>query len=176
MLASMFPPVPGLDSLHPLVIHFPIALLLVSPLFLILAMAMPRRGPAFGVAALILMALGTLGVFVAVWTGERAGELADRTPQVNVMLEEHEELAETVRTTFVVLTLVYAALLVAAVYLPALRRPPVRLPVQAVFLLLFVAGGVLLANTAHRGGRLVHQFGVHALMSDPPPAIPAGDD
>ncbi|HEX2973979.1 MAG TPA: DUF2231 domain-containing protein [Tepidisphaeraceae bacterium] len=169
MLGSIFPPIPGLDSLHPLVIHFPIALLLVSPLFLLLALALPKRGQAFGIAALILMALGTLGIVVAIWTGERAGELAERTPQVNAMLEEHEELADATRTTFLVLTLLYAAILVAATYLPPLQRPRVRLPIHATFLLLFLAGGVLLANTAHRGGRLVHQFGIHALMAEPLP-------
>ena len=31
----MLPPWPGWDGLHPLVIHFPVALLLVAPLFLI---------------------------------------------------------------------------------------------------------------------------------------------
>jgi len=39
-----------------------------------------------------------------------------------------------------------------------------------VFLLLYGAGAVLLVDTAHRGGRLVHEFGVRAFM--PPPGSP----
>ena len=31
-----FPPFPTWDSLHPLIIHFPIALLLVCPLFILI--------------------------------------------------------------------------------------------------------------------------------------------
>ena len=171
MLSSIFPPIPGLDSLHPLIIHFPIALLLVTPLFLILAMVFPRRAPGFAWAALILMGLGTIGIFVAIETGERAGELAERTPQVNAILEQHEELADTTRNVFIALTLVYAGLLVAAIYLPVLCRRWVSLTAHGVFLVLFLAAGLLLANTAHRGGRLVHQFGIHALMSEPPPSL-----
>jgi uncharacterized membrane protein len=151
------------------VIHFPIALLLVSPLFLILALAMPRRGTMFGIAALILMTLGTAGAFVAVSTGEQAAQLADRTPQINAMLEQHEELADTTRLTFGILTLVYAAILVTPLFLPTLTLPKIRLPLHTAFLLFFLAGTVLLANTAHQGGLLVHQFGVHALMPSPPP-------
>ncbi len=176
MLGSIFPPVPGWDSLHPLVIHFPIALLLVSPVFLVLALAMPRRGAMFGVAALVLMALGTLGVFVAVSTGEQAGQLAERSPQINAILEDHERLAEATRITFGILTLLDAGLLAAASYRPRLARPRIRVPAQMAFLLLFLAGTVLLANTAHRGGLLVHQFGVHALMPGSPPAPLVDDD
>jgi uncharacterized membrane protein len=158
------------------VIHFPIALLLVSPVFLILALAMPRRGAQFGVAALVLMALGTLGAFVAVSTGEQAGQLAERTPQINALLEEHEQLADTTRLTFGILTLIYAALLVVPLFLPKLTRPRIRLPLHTAFLLVFLAGTLLLANTAHRGGLLVHQFGVHALMPGSPPTPLVNDD
>ena len=33
----MFPPVPSWDAMHPMVVHFPIALLLVAPLFVVMA-------------------------------------------------------------------------------------------------------------------------------------------
>ena len=40
-----------------------------------------------------------------------------------------------------------------------------------VFLLFYAAGTVVLVNTAHNGGRLVHEFGVHAgLMQATAPA------
>ena len=93
--------------------------------------------------------------------------LPSARPQVNAILEQHEKLAETSRITFLVLTVSYAALLGLAVYLPLLHRPRFRLPLHGVFLLVFLSSCVLLANTAHQGGRLVHQFGVHALVSDP---------
>lgn len=164
-----FPPLPSWDGLHPLIVHFPIALLLVAPLFVVLGMSL-RRGRPFFWAALLLMAIGTAGTFLAVSTGEAAGKLAERTPQINAVLEHHEELAERTRVGFAVLTAIFAAILV----LPrVLRRQPgrgVTVILPLVFLIGYGAGVVLLANTAHNGGRLVHELGVQALVSPSPAA------
>lgn len=39
------------------------------------------------------------------------------------------------------------------------------IPLNLAFLLFYSSGAVLLMNTAHQGGRLVHEFGVRAVMS-----------
>ena len=65
----MFPPIPSWDGLHPLIIHFPIALLLVAPILVLLGLISPNRGRAFLGAALILMVLGTIASWIAVSTG-----------------------------------------------------------------------------------------------------------
>jgi uncharacterized membrane protein len=90
----MLPTWPGWDGLHPLVVHFPIALFLVAPVFVLLAMLRPARTATFAVPALILLALGTIAAFVAVETGEAAAELATRTDAVNRILERHSGLAD----------------------------------------------------------------------------------
>lgn len=164
------PPIPAWDALHPLVVHFPIALLLVAPILVLLGLILePKRGRGLLVAALILMTLGTIAAWVAVGTGEAAGRMAERSPAINTILEQHEELAETVRLVFTALTAIFAAVL----FLPAtLRRPLGRAATTSllvVFLGFYTIGALLLANTAHNGGRLVHEQGVHALM----PATPA---
>jgi uncharacterized membrane protein len=157
------PPIPSWTELHPLVIHFPIALLLVAPLFIIAGIvANPQKGRPFLVAALVLMLLGTAGAFLAIATGEAAGQVAERTPAVSAVLERHEDLAEMTRIVFSVLTLLFAAILL----LPRLlKREPSVATVRILplaFLLFYSAGAVILVNTAHNGGRLVHELGVHA--------------
>ena len=165
------PPIPAWDALHPLVVHFPVALLLVAPILVLLGLVLePKRGRGLLVAALVLMVLGTIAAWVAVGTGEAAGRLADRTPAVNAILEQHEELAETVRLVFTALTAVFAAVLFVPV---ALRRQLGRAAstsLLVVFLGFYAVGALLLANTAHNGGRLVHEQGVHALMAPTPAA------
>src|SRR5579863_9102804 len=90
------PPIPNWSEIHPLIIHFPIVLLLVAPLFVLAAMVMnPQKARPFLIAALTLMVLGTVSAFVAVGSGEAAAAVADRTAAVSAVLESHEELAHT---------------------------------------------------------------------------------
>ena len=113
-----FPPIPSWDALHPLVIHFPIALLLVVPFLIVVgALRPPERGRTILYVALGLMIAGTLGTFVAVASGEAAAQLAERSPEVDAVLERHEQLAEATRIAFSVLTVVFAAILLIPVIL-----------------------------------------------------------
>jgi uncharacterized membrane protein len=167
---SGLPPLPSWDGLHPLIVHFPIALLLVAPLFVVVGILL-RGSRSFLWAALLLMAIGTTATFLAVSTGEAAGKLAERTPQINAVLERHEELAEATRAVFLVLTLVFAAIVVAPAAFRRLRGPAFQVVLSLVFLLCYGAGVVFLANTAHNGGRLVHELGVQALMPPGPEPV-----
>ncbi len=173
------PPLPGsLDALHPLVVHFPVALLLVAPLLVLLGLFLRERSRGVMLAALVLMVFGTAATFVAVASGEAAGKLADRSGGVAVALEHHEELAERTRLIFTLLTIVFAGLLA----LPTvMRREAGRVPTTAfilLFLLMYAAGTLSLVNTAHQGGRLVHEMGVRSLMpaSAQLPTAPAEHD
>ena len=159
------PPIPSWQAIHPLVVHFPIALLLIAPLFIVIGvMLKPARSFPFLLAALILMALGTASTFVAASSGEAAGELVGNSAQAKAVLEQHEELAEITEIAFSALTLIFASIL----FVPKLlKREPTRaiatiLPL--VFLVFYATGALTLANTAHQGGRLVHELGVRAQM------------
>jgi uncharacterized membrane protein len=157
-------PIPAWNGLHPLVVHFPIALLMVAPILIVVALLAKQRR-AFLTSALIVMALGAAGAWLAVATGGAAGQLAERVPGVESLLERHEEMAEGARTVFTVLTLVFGALLVVPW---ALKREPgraVRLASHGAFLAVYAGALVYLASTAHQGARLVHEMGVHALIA-----------
>jgi len=160
-----FPPIPSWQSLHPLVIHFPIVLLLLSPLFvLISAVLRPPKGRPYMVTALILLLLGTLSLFVAAGSGEAAAALANRSGAVSSVLESHENLAEEAEVVFLGL----CAVLVGIVALPRIlgcqetRLTSTLLPFA--YLVFYSAGILVVVNTAHVGGRLVHEFGVHAMV------------
>jgi uncharacterized membrane protein len=159
----MFPPIPSWDGLHPLVVHFPIALLIVAPSLVVAGLILHRQYLWFSVSALLLMVLGTISAFVAVSTGKAAGELVLRDPQINEVIMRHLDLAQTTAWVFLGLTLLFAALTFVP---PAVKRPFRRLTgtiVALIFLLIYGAGTLLLANAAHQGGRLVHELGVRGL-------------
>jgi uncharacterized membrane protein len=164
-----FPPIPSWDALHPLIIHFPIALLLIAPIFIVIGAALtPAKGRSYLVAALVLLLVGTAAIFVAVETGEAAGKLAERAPGMEQVLHTHEGLAERTQAVFSVLSVIFLALL-SVPWL--LKRADTRLTTTILplaFLVLYSAGALLLVNTAHNGGRLVHEFGVRAMVTSTP--------
>lgn len=162
----MLPPIPSWDGLHPIIVHFPIALLLIAPVLIVLGLIFKKSGKAFMVSAFVLMLVGTIAAFVAVATGEAAGELAERMPNVEAVLENHEELAEMTRNIFTALTAVFGAILFVPMFFKKELDRKIMIPVGLAFLLFYGAGTVVLMNAAHEGGRLVHEFGVRAMMTN----------
>ncbi|HET9101605.1 MAG TPA: DUF2231 domain-containing protein [Acidobacteriaceae bacterium] len=166
-----FPPIPSWDAMHPLLIHFPIVLLLLVPLFILIAAAMrPRRNSPYMLMAALLLVLGTASLFAAASSGEEAAELADRSAAVNAVLMAHQHLASRTEIVFSILSVLFVAIVIL---LRFRNLPQTRLMTSVVplaYLCLYAAGVLYLVNTAHAGGRLVHEFGVHAELppSDEP--------
>ena len=156
-------PIPGWQGLHPLVVHFPIALLTVAPILIVVGLFL-KRAPAFLGAALLVMALGTAGAWVAVASGAAAAHVVEGTPGVEPLLERHEEMAETARTMFTVLTLVFGALVAVPLAIKTELGRSLRVASYGGLLAVYAAALVYLANTAHQGARLGHEKGVYALV------------
>lgn len=161
----MFPPIPTWDGLHPVVVHFPIALLLIAPLFVLASLYKSKLSFGFAISALALMVLGTFFAWLSVSTGEAAEAFAPRSPGVEELLHRHHDLAEITLKLFFILTLLYAALLFVPLKLKKELSPKMTLAISIVFLLLYASSSLILINTAHLGGSLVHEYGVHARMS-----------
>ena len=156
----MFTAIPSWDALHPMIVHFPIALLLVAPLLVILGLLLPKQSRGLFFSAVVLMALGTISTYFAVSTGEAAGELAEKNPSIEMVLEAHEGLAETTQLIFTALTVIFAAIVFApSLFKRGLARKS-SIALNVAFLLFYSAGALVLVNVAHQGGRLVHEFGV----------------
>jgi len=162
----MFHLFPAWNELHPVVVHFPVILLLVAPLLVILGAVLheAQRGP-FLASALILMVLGTSMTYLAAATGESVTKVITSTPAVAVLLEEHRSLAETTRELFSVLTLVFALLLLAHRLLKHGLDSWVRTSLIAAFLLFYGTGAVLLVDTALKGSHLVHVLGARRVVT-----------
>jgi uncharacterized membrane protein len=160
-----FPPIPTWDAMHPLIVHFPIVLLLLSPIFIAISAALPPpRNRPYMLVALLILLLGTGSLFVAASTGEDAAELAERGGGVSGVLAAHERFASDTQILFSALLFILLSLFA---WPRLLRRPETRVTstvLPLAFLAVYSVGVIFLVNTAHAGGRLVHEFGVHAMI------------
>jgi uncharacterized membrane protein len=159
-----FPPIPEWDSFHPLVVHFPIGLLLLAPVLVVLGLVWKSKSKGFLLSAFVVMLLGTVAAFVAVSTGEAASELVERSDAISRALERHEELAETTRLIFTILTVLFGVLLLLPVITGKQATHRTTVVLGVLFLVVYSVGALSLANTAHNGGRLVHGYGVQAMI------------
>ena len=147
-------------NVHPLVIHFPIALLFVAALVDAIALVVREKHPWVLTSAVGLYALGALGTAVAFLTGRDASDEVDLPAAAITTLNAHADWA----LYLVWFAGLYALVRVAALRYDRERRLAVHLPLAALGLvsLFFVQ------QTAERGGKMVYQYGVAvATVADP---------
>ncbi len=140
------------DPLHPAVVHFPIALAVITPLFALLcALAVQRQWlPVrawLGVVLLQLLLAG--GAQFALQTGEDEEERVEKVV-AEERIEEHEEAADRLRN-FTVLALLLGAAGVAPGRIGAIAR--------AVAVVASIAAAGLSVPVGHTGGQLVYRHG-----------------
>lgn len=140
------------NPLHPAVVHFPIALVILLPFFAIGALWAIRRGwpmrRAWAVPVVVAAAL-TASAFVAQRTGEKEGERVEKVVPERV-IESHEEAAERFLVLSGVLLLVAGAGLAGGVV-----GKSARLVATVGALGLTFAG----YQVGRAGGELVYQHG-----------------
>lgn len=143
--------------LHPLVVHFPLSLLLASAL---VACVWVVRGTVFWRRCLLLlMVLGTAGSALAYLTGDAMEEQSEGVPIVDALIDLHEQMG---LFTLVAALISLISLAVFSVRQEQLRRNPFRhdplrdpLPVRLMLSLLVFLSAALVAWTAHIGGTMV---------------------
>ncbi|QXD15223.1 hypothetical protein GQ464_017765 [Rhodocaloribacter litoris] len=139
--------------LHPLVVHFPLALILVGALTVFLWLI---RGTVFWQrCALFLYSLGMAGALLAYFTGEAMEEAVEGAAIVEELVELHEQMA-LYTLLFTGLTLAgLVGMAVWAHYRPIARPQGDPILLRVLLGLLALLSAVLVAWTAHIGGTMV---------------------
>ena len=154
---------PDIGELHPEIVHFVVALLMVG---VILRWVSLTGKLAFTrPAAATLLILGTLAAVAAVRSGLDAHEAVERVPGIGAAVNAHETWAKNTRTVF----LVVGGLELVALALALLRLPSVRRWAEVASAVVGLGGAYLLYGAADRGGDLVYSYagGVGIRSGDP---------
>ncbi|MDA0379079.1 MAG: hypothetical protein O2899_06265, partial [Bacteroidetes bacterium] len=146
-------------NLHPLVIHFPIALLFTAALVDTLGILW-RRSDFLRRGAFSLYLLGTIAVAAAWFTGTKAADSVFLATDANALLTEHADLGELMLYVFGGYALV--RLLTFTLNLEE------RAGVRAIVWLIGLGGVGLTWYTAEHGAELVfrHGAGVQAVSTE----------
>jgi uncharacterized membrane protein len=146
--------VPNIASLHPQVVHFVIALLIVGVLARVLSLLpLPGRSTFVGAMAATLIFLGTIASVLAVRSGLEAHEAVENIPNIRPVVSEHEEDGETTRNIFLFVSLVEIGILSFAV-----RKPTVAKGLRVLSAVVGVVGVVFLIETGEHGGQIVYEY------------------
>ncbi len=132
--------------LHPVIVHFPIALLATAIFLEVIELFLKRD--ALREAATWLLGLGFLGGLVATVTGILAEEAAEEMGVPESAIETHELLAFA--------TLAVFAVLIAIRWLQRKRRIP---EFPGIVLAIGLVGVILIGLTGYFGGDLVYRYG-----------------
>ena len=138
------------ELLHPLLVHFPVALILVAVAVLLVASVWraPQTKARLFFCWRLLLAIGAITAWAAVFTGDMAEEVVNQTLCDPTATHTHGDLATYVAWIFSGVALLE---IVAHYYRSRLIAP--------LIILLAIIGVGLLVYTAHLGALLVYQQG-----------------
>ena len=139
-------------NIHPLLVHFPIALLCAAATVDVAGWAF-RRNTLLRQIATLLYVLGTGGAVAAYVTGRAASQTVWLPGMAQAVLKQHWDWALRTVWFFAVFTVVRLLVLRPS-------RHQARPALVAAFALVGLVGIGVLLETGDRGGRLVYQHGV----------------
>lgn len=144
-----------LASIHPKVVHFPIAFLMLYPLMELIYLITFKD--FFSRAAMLFLSIGVIGSFFAVLSGNQAFEF------VRNWTDEGKEIFNG-HQTFANLTVWYFSALLVFRYLLFTKKKLNRIIISVIFVL-SLFGGYFVYQAGNYGGKLADQIVINSISS-----------
>jgi uncharacterized membrane protein len=134
------------QHLHPMIVHFPIALLIIG--LLADTIGLLTKKEFFSKAGFYLLVIGTISVIASFITGNIAGDGVTEAGPLKQALETHEDSAE------LTIWLMSAAALIRIIFVALKKYSGI---LQWISFALFLIGVISIARTGYYGGDLVYK-------------------
>ena len=144
-----------LASIHPKVVHFPIAFLMLYPLMELLFIF--TRKDFFSKAAFLFLTVGVVGALFAVLSGNQASELVKNwTAEGKDIFNNHQ--------TYANLTVWFYAILLVVRYSLFVKKKLNRTVISIIFVLSLL-GGYFVYQAGNYGGKLADQVVINSISN-----------
>ncbi len=144
---------------HPLFVHFPLAILLFGTLCILISIILQKK--FWADMSKLLLVIGTLGIWITIYTGDLADSVVGRKICDPTVLETHEANAYIVGVIFSIISII-----LILEYFSFFRKA--KKIVSIILVSLALIGSGFLIYTGHLGAHLVYQqaAGVHIPSED----------
>jgi uncharacterized membrane protein len=154
---SPIPPLPNWSGLHPLLTHFPVAMILLSPVSIILGALLDGRwSKRFLMMSLVLLSVGATLMYFAISTGVDAVSVHQLSTEKQSVLDEHRSMARGATSAITLAALLYALTLAIRRWLGVEDNRMVTTILPIAFLVFYSFGVFQLFNAVQHGAQLVH--------------------
>ena len=144
-----------LAGIHPKVVHFPIAFLMMFPLMELIFLFTGKD--FFSKAAMLFLAIGVIGSFFAVLSGNQAFEFVKNwNDEGKAVFSEHQ--------TFANLTVWYFSVLLVIRYFLFIKKKLNRTIISVIFILSLI-GSYFVYQAGNYGGKLAEQVIINSTSS-----------
>ncbi|MEO8233094.1 MAG: DUF2231 domain-containing protein [Ignavibacteriota bacterium] len=145
-----------LASIHPKVVHFPIAFLMLYPVMELLFIF--TRKDFFSKAAFLFLTVGVIGALFAVLSGNQAfGLVKNWTAEGKDIFNNHQ--------TYANLTVWFYAILLVVRYFLFVKKKLNRMAIIIIFVLSLL-GGYFVYQAGNYGGKLAEQIFIFSNSTD----------
>lgn len=142
-----------MQNIHPMFVHFPIALLSVGLLFDILGYFLKRESLSH--AGWWCFSLGVVSAIVTVFTGMQAEDTVSLSPAAHEVLETHEHFQ------------IYSTIALTGLLIWRSLRRNILPRWAGIYLIVSAIAVSAILYGSHFGGRLVYEYGVGTAVQPP---------
>ncbi len=138
-----------METIHPMIVHFPIALLLTATLISFLAVLFKKKREELKIVLYWIMILGAISVLAALFSGlyeDARGVVHDDT--IHKIMEVHKRLGFIITSAFVLITLWFV-----------IRKRTIQYRELLIITLFLIATSSVLIYSAYLGGKMVYEEG-----------------
>ncbi len=137
-----------METIHPMIVHFPIALLLTATFISTLAVIFKNKREELKIVLYWILILGAISALAALFSGLYESERVIHDEAIHKIMEVHKFLGFVIASAFVLITLWFI-----------IRKRKIQFRELLIITLFLIGTSSVLVYSAYLGGKMVYEEG-----------------